>query len=189
MKTNFYVPRNEYKRENFFLEFYNCNNITNKEYVISLLKNYNEKRSKDNYTEERLLYTFQRITDALVVKFKQEIVLVVCIAIHNNWLLLTRAVKFKYWKEPMLLGLCMEHLLQLQVSRGCDGIFLTFNTHNLDYLKATFDASRYKYRSGWMVTNMYKYSKLFEYDLNKTVLFNGVYQYLVKTKSLKELNL
>lgn len=189
MKTNFYVPRSEYKPENFLLEFYNCSNQQNREFIQKLLLTYDNKRSRENYTKDRLEYTFKRIQHALVVKFKDEIVLVVCISIHNNWVLLTRAVKFKYWKEPMLLGLCMEHLLRFQQTNNYDGIFLTFNEHNIDYLKATFDSSRYKYRKGWMVDKMYQYSSLFEYDLSKTVFFNGVSQYIVKTKSEKELML
>lgn len=187
MKTNFYVPRKDYSPSNFSLEFYDCSLEANKDFLINLLSSYKEKRSQENYKKERLEYTFHRISNALIVYFKKEVVLVVCIAIHNNWILLTRAVKFKYWKEPMLLGLCMEHLLDFQIRNGYNGIFLTFNKHNLDYLKATFDSSRYKYRNGWMVDNMYKYSSIFEYDLKQTVFFNGVEQYLVKTKSSKEL--
>ena len=187
MKTDFYIPRSDYKLENFKVEFYDTANYNNRKYIISLLLTYQKGRSSENYKEERLEYTFKRIQYGVVVKFKDEVILVVCLSIHNNWLLLTRAVKFKYWKDPLLLGLCMEHLIQFQKQKKCDGIFLTFNEHNIDYLKATFDTSRYKYRKGWLVDNVYKYAKLFEYDLTKKVFFNGVEQYLVKTKSSKEL--
>jgi hypothetical protein len=187
MKTNFYVPREECKPENYSVEFYDISIEANKKYIFSLLLNYKSGRSAENYEKDRLEYKFQKIKHSLVVKFKNEVILVVCLAIHNNWILLTRAIKFKYWKDPLLLGLCIQPLLDFQKINNYDGIFLTFNEHNRDYLEATFKADRYKYRSGWLVDNVRKYSQLFEYDLNKKIYFNGVNQYLVKTKSKKEL--
>ncbi len=190
MKTNFYVPADECLSENFSIEQYDCLIDKNKEYLQKILLLYNDQRSKENYTHERLAYTFKRIRYGLVVKFKQEIVLVVCIAIHNNWVLLTRAVKFKYWKEPLLLGFCMEYIIQFQKKNYYDGVFLTFNQHNLDLLQGIFSVDRYKYnknRKGWLIENKIKYAAMFEYDLSKTFLFNGVPQYVVKTKSPREL--
>ncbi len=188
MKTLFHVPKGDRDPEHFKTYILDCANSQQKNFVLDLLLQYDGKRAKENYSYERLRAVFdRRVKNALIVEFKGEVVLVICLAFFKNWLLLTRSVKFKFLKEPLLLSVCIEPLMDFCRLNKLDGFFLTFNKYNLDYLKRAFNPRRDKRKVGWLWDKVFENVSKFEYDLTQTVIFNSVEQYVVKTKSEKPL--